>query len=198
ADGGYFYIPAAWARAFIHSARPVGDVEVAGPLPDQPMDNFTFNFQPAPPVIDIVQPAPTDFYVAGQGIPLVAEGVDYQFDQWALNGPMTWTSDIDGNIGSGQTTIATLSEGGHTITATYTGKLGVVATASTTLFVAPKPPDIPPTAVFTKYLQLSDGDQCPGPCSGAGTCIVGFGQGTDPEDGQLTDTAHVRWYLQVG
>jgi hypothetical protein len=31
-----------WARAFIHSARPVGDVEVAGPLPDQPMDNFTF------------------------------------------------------------------------------------------------------------------------------------------------------------
>jgi hypothetical protein len=198
ADGGYFYLPAAWARAFIHSARPVGDVEVAGALPDQPMDNFTFDFRPAPPSIDIVQPLPTDFYVAGQGIPLVAEGVDYQFDQWALNGAMTWTSDIDGNIGSGQTTIATLSQGDHTITARYTGKLGVVATASTTLFVAPKPPDIPPTAVFTKYVQLSDDAQCPGPCSGSGTCIVGFGNGTDPEDGLLTDTAHVRWYLQVG
>src|SRR5262249_22215040 len=127
----------------------------------------------------------------------VLEGADYQYDQWELNGPISWSSNLDGHIGDGQTTIATLSQGTHKITATYTGKLGVVVTADVTLFVMAPPADIPPTAVFTKYVELPQ-EQCPSPCSGGGTCIVGFGNGTDPEDGLLTDGAHVRWFLQVG
>ncbi|HEV7734518.1 MAG TPA: hypothetical protein VGR62_20260 [Candidatus Binatia bacterium] len=197
-DGGYYYLPAAWARTFIHSARPVGDVEVLGPLPDQPMDNFTFAYTPSPPSIRIVQPTFGETFVAGQGIPLSIEGADFQYDQWALLGPVVWTSDLQGDVGAGLATVTTLVEGRHRLTATYTGKLGVPATARVTVDVGPAPPDLPPTPFFTSYSDLTVG-QCPGACGpGTDTCIVGFGYGSDPEDGLLTDGSHVRWYLQVG
>jgi hypothetical protein len=92
-----------------------------------------------------------------------------------------------------------LTQGTHHLTASYTGKLGVTVTTTTTttVVVGPRPVDLPPTPLSTNYLQLPEQAQCPGTCSG-GTCIVGFGEGSDPEDGPLRDAAHVRWYLQVG
>lgn len=197
-DGGYYYLPASWVRAFVHTARPIGDVEVVGPLPDQPVDNFTFDYQPAPPSIEIIQPLATESYVAGEGVPLAIDGADFQEDQWKLLGPVQWTSSLQGNIGTGAATVSTLIQGTHQITATYTGKLGVTVTARVTVTVAAPPPDLPPTPFFTSYSDLPTG-QCPGPCgAGADTCIVGFGYGSDPEDGLLTSSARVRWYLQVG
>lgn len=197
-DGGYYYLPAAYVRAFVHTARPIGDVEVVGDLPEQPVDNFHFNFVPAPPSIRIVQPADGDSYVAGQGVPLVLEGADFQYDQWLLQGPVHWTSNLQGALGDGQNTVATLTQGTHTITATYTGKRGEVVGTSVVVPVGPAPPDLPPTPIFTRYDQLQAGQCPPNTCGGAGTCILGFGQGSDPEDGALTSSSQVRWYLQVG
>lgn len=198
-DGGYYYIPAAWARSFIRSARPVGQVEVLGPLPDQPQDNFKFDYRPARPEIEIVQPKWEEQYVAGQGIPMTVEGADFQNPQWELTGSsIQWTADPGGDLGTGQSIVATLSEGVHRVSATYTGTLGAVVRVSVYVDVQAPPPDLPPTPIFTSYVDVGK-DQCPGACGpGADTCIVGFGSGQDPEDGALTDGAHVRWYFQVG
>ncbi|MCW5889294.1 MAG: hypothetical protein KIT14_01945 [bacterium] len=197
-DGGYWYLPASWVRAFVKSARPVGDVEVVGPLPEQPRDNFTFDFTPAPPSIEIIQPTFGEAFVAGQGIPMTIEGADFQNVGWALTGPVQWTSSIQGNVGTGQSTVTTLVQGRHRLTASYTGTRGVTVSTSTIVDVGPAPPDLPPTAFFTSYASRSPA-QCPGPCgSGADTCIVGFGYGSDPEDGLLTSSSRVRWYLQRG
>lgn len=198
ADGGYWYLPASWVRSFVKSARPIGDVEVIGPLPDQPTDDFRFDFTPSPPSIEIIQPTFGEAFVAGQGIPMTIEGADFQNDGWNLTGPVQWTSDLQGNVATGQSTVAILSEGRHRLTASYTGTLGVTVSTSRTVEVGPPPPDLPPTPFFTSYVDLPT-SQCPGPCGGsADTCIVGFGYGSDPEDGLLTDSAHVRWFFQVG
>lgn len=197
-DGGYYYLPASWVRAFVKGARPVGTVEVLGPLPDQPQDNFTFDYRPAPPSIEIIQPTFGEGFVAGQGIPMTVEGADFQNDGWKLTGPVVWTSNIDGQIGTGQSIVGMLSQGQHRLSAAYTGTLGVTVTETTVVDVGPPPVDFPPTPFFTSYLELGV-NGCPGPCgAGADTCILGFGQGSDPEDGPLTDDAHVRWFFQRG
>jgi hypothetical protein len=197
-DGGYYYLPASWVRSFVKSARPVGTVEVLGPLPDQPQDNFTFDFTPAPPSIAIIQPTFGESFVAGQGIPMTIEGADFQNDGWNLSGSVVWTSSIQGQVATGQSTVAVLSQGLHLLRASYTGKLGVTVTDSLLVDVAAPPPDLPPTPFFTSYVNVGVA-ACPGPCSGgADTCIVGYGYGSDPEDGLLTSDARVRWYFQRG
>ncbi len=197
-DGGYYYLPASWVRAFVKSARSVGAVEVLGPLPDQPQDNFTFDFTPAPPSIEIIQPLFGESFVAGQGIPMTVEGADFRNDGWALTGPVVWTSDIQGTIGTGQSIVGLLTQGSHRLSATYTGTLGASVTATTRVDVAAPPPDLPPTPFFTSYVNVGV-NACPGSCGGgADTCIVGFGYGSDPEDGLLTDGSRVRWFFQRG
>ncbi len=196
-DGGYWYLPASWVRSFTRSVRPVGTVEVLGPLPDQPIDDFRFDFRPVPPSIRIVQPAPGETYVEGQGIPMTVEGADYQNRGYVLTGPVVWTSSLQGQFGTGQSIIATLSEGVHVLRATYTGTSGV-ATAVRAVRVGPRPPNLPPTAVFEDYWRVNPTnpfcrDRCP---SWADTCILGFGYGTDPEDGELRGGSSVRWYIQ--
>jgi hypothetical protein len=109
-----------------------------------------------------------------------------------------WTSDIQGQIGTGQSIVGMLSQGRHRLSATYTGVLGVAVTATTTVDIAAPPPDLPPTPFFTSYIDVGV-NACPGPCSGAAdTCILGFGYGSDPEDGLLTDGTRVRWLFQRG
>jgi len=193
-DGGYYYLPATWVRTFVHSARPVGDVEASAPLPDQPFDpSYPFDYRPVPPSIRIVQPAVGELFVAGQGVPLAIDGVDFQYDRYALLGQTRWSSNRQGELTTGVNAIATLIEGTHVITATYTGKTGAVATATTTVVVGPRPADLPPTPYFFDF-TIVPGNQCPVPCDFS--CILGFGQGSDPEDGLLTAGANVRWYAQ--
>jgi hypothetical protein len=192
-DGGYYYMPYDFARSFVVSARAVGNVEITGPLPDQPIDDSRFDYHPVPPQIRIVEPHAGAGYVAGQGVPLSLDGVDFQYDRYALLGPVVWTSSLQGQIGSGVNSLTTLSQGTHVITATYTGKTGATAQASVVVSVGAQPADLPPTAYFFDYTVLPP-EQCPVACSFS--CIMAFGQGSDPEDGLLTSAARVRWYLQ--
>jgi hypothetical protein len=194
-DGGYYYLPASWVRTFVKSARPVGDVETSAPLPDQPFDVADpFDYTPVPPSVHIVQPTIFDAYVAGQGVPLSLEGADFQYDRYQLLGQTTWLSDLQGVVGTGANTVATFTQGTHQLTATYTGKTGAGAMASTTVFVGPQPANLPPTPLFSSYSVIPN-NQCPEPCDLS--CVVGFGEGSDPEDGLLTAPANVRWYAQT-
>ena len=187
-DGGYYYLPVNWVKRFVQSARALGDVETSAPLPDQPVEDLRFNFEPVPPAIHVVQPI-GQAYVVGQQVPLVVDGADFQFDGYALNGETRWSSNIQGLVGTGTSTYATLAEGRHELTVTYTGKTGAVATARTTVRIGPRPANVPPTAYFTDLVLTRN--QCPVYCPGA--CVLAKGYGTDPEDGLLSSDASVSW-----
>lgn len=190
-DGGLYYLPLAWVLRFVNGARPIGDVEPSSTLPEQPFDNYSFDFKPVPPAIHVVQPLVSEYYVEGQQVPLVADGADFQYDKYTLLGPVTWMSNIQGVIGSGATTYTTLVQGTHTLTVSYTGKLGVTVTATTKAVVGPRPVNLPPTAYFTG-VEHRDGNQCPLSCSFG--CLYATGYGYDSEDGLLSSTSQVRWY----
>lgn len=194
ADGGYYYLPYDFVRTFALSARAIGDVEITGAVPDQPIDDSRFDYTPAPPNIRVAQPATGDVFVAGQGVPLSIDGVDFQYDRYALLGSTVWTSNVQGQIATGANAIAVLVQGTHAITATYTGKSGAQARSTVVVTVGPKPADLPPTAHFFDYTVLP-AEQCPVACSFS--CILAFGQGNDPEDGPLTASTDVRWFFQA-
>ncbi len=194
ADGGYYYVPYDFVRTFSVSARAVRDVTVTGPVPDQPIDDSRFDYRPVPPQIRIAQPAHLQAFVAGQGVPLSIDGVDFQYDGHALLGQTVWTSNLQGQIGTGANTVTTLTQGTHFITATYTGHTGATATSFVTVVVGPQPADLPPTAFFFDYTVLP-AEQCPFACSFS--CIMGFGTGLDPEDGPLTSSGEVQWFVQA-
>ena len=196
-DGGFYYLPAGFARSFIRSARPIGDLDTSASLPDQPTEpGMIFQYQPVPPSIRIVQPLASENYVAGQGVPLVSVGADYEYPRWELLGTTRWTSSLDGAIGAGTVTYSTLTQGTHVITVSYTGKHGTTVTASSTIVVGPRPADLPPTPRFSSFVELA-GRDCPVACPFE-DCVVGFGDGIDPEDGVLTSDARVRWYTKIG
>jgi hypothetical protein len=195
-DGGYYYLPVNWVKRYVTSARALGDVETSAPLPDQPVDDWRFDFKPVPPSIRITQPTDTERYVSGQQIPLVIEGADFEYEGYALAGFTHWTSDLQGPIGTGSTTHATLSQGLHQITATYVGKSGATATATTMVFVGPRPSNLPPAAYFENMTTGYAG--CPASCTEtSGMCVFGQGHGEDAEDGRLYGDASVRWYAQA-
>jgi hypothetical protein len=195
ADGGYYYLPIDWVRRFVYSARGVGDVETSGPLPAQPIDDFRFDYKPVPPTIRVVQPILGERYVEGQEIPLVADGADFQYDKYALLGDTRWTSNLQGPIGTGTSTRATLVRGTHQLTVTYTGRLGVVVRASTSVQVGPRPVNLPPSPRFDSVYLGTGTEECGTYC--AYNCVLATGYGSDPEDGLLRAPDSVRWYSQA-
>src|SRR5262249_34813586 len=127
-DGGYYYLPFDWVKAFVRSARAAADVEVVGQLPDQPVDPLLFpGVKPIPPSVHIVQPSPGDRFSAGQTVSLVLGGTDYQYDGYKLGGSVVWWSSLQGRLAEGVTTSAILNEGTHVITVVYVSKDGTSA-----------------------------------------------------------------------
>lgn len=201
ADGGYYYLPLDWVRRFVYSARAVGEVETSGALPAQPNEILPdeiyppFDFKPVPPTIRVVQPIVGERYVAGQQIPLVAEGADFQYDRYALLGDTRWTSNLQGPVGTGVSTLATLVQGTHQLTVTYTGKLGVVVRDTTSVQVGPRPVNLPPTPRFDSLYLGTGAEECGGNACPY-NCVLATGYGSDPEDGLLRATDSVRWFSQ--
>jgi hypothetical protein len=192
ADGGYYYLDTEWMKRYVTSARGIGQVEVNGDLPDQPAPDLRFDNTPTPPFIRILQPTATESFVEGQNIPLVADGADFQYPQYALNGETIWTSSIQGYLGTGASVYATMVQGQHRVSVQYTGKLGTVVTASVVVTVGPRPVDLPPTPALI-FAEVRTLGQCPNTCSYG--CAYGMGYGNDPEDGILMSDQRVRWYL---
>ena len=86
-----------------------------------------------PPVVTITSPAGSIFTV-GTSVAFAATALDPEDGDLAAN--LDWTSDLDGNIGSGASfSTAGLSTGTHTITASVTDSGGVPGTADVTVAV---------------------------------------------------------------
>lgn len=78
--------------------------------------NNPFTVAPKPPLwASIISPADGDQLLQTQ--PLVFNGSAFDLEDGTLSGPaLTWTSNLDGALGSGETLTKTLSVGQHTIT----------------------------------------------------------------------------------
>ncbi|TMB54847.1 MAG: DNRLRE domain-containing protein [Deltaproteobacteria bacterium] len=98
-----------------------------------------------PPDVTILQPRPGQRLVSDQRITFAAKAVDsLEGDQGAT---LSWTSDVDGALGTGSSFSRTLTAGRHTITAAATDTGGLTAAASVMIDVVdPGPPLLARTA----------------------------------------------------
>lgn len=88
----------------------------------------------APPVVTILEPASGTAIPAGSPLTLRASAAD--FEDGDLASAVAWSSDLDGNLGTGSPlVVSTLTQGLHTLTARATDTTGKTGTATTTVVV---------------------------------------------------------------
>lgn len=131
-----------------------------------------------PPSVAIASPGEGDVFELGQVVTFSGSGTDPE-DGALAGGALTWTSDLDGQLGTGTSfDRSDLSAGTHEITLTGRDSDDATATASLTIVV-----NAPPVAAIQA------------PADGATYAegqAVGFsGTGEDPEDGSLAGGALV-------
>ncbi len=85
------------------------------------------------PIVSITAPATPQTLSTGSAIELTAYAIDNENGD--LSALITWASSIDGNLGTGASITATLSEGLHNITATVTDNDGLLADFEASLLV---------------------------------------------------------------
>ena len=127
-----------------------------------------------PPVASITAPVNGNVFAQGAAITFTGSANDFE-DGILAGSALTWSSSIDGQIGTGLSFVtSTLSPGTHTITLRARDGLGAIGTATRTITVTPNQP---PTATITA------------PASNAifllGSSVTFAGTGSDPEDGTL-------------
>jgi hypothetical protein len=89
----------------------------------------------SPPNVTISSPAEGDAFSVGAAIGFVGTADDHE--DGSLTGSLVWTSDLDGQIGTGGSFSTTLSAGTHKVTATVTDSGGLTDFDSRTIIVAP-------------------------------------------------------------
>jgi hypothetical protein len=142
--------------------------------------NVTIN---AAPVVTITEPADASVFDPGADVTFTG-GADDAEDGALTDASLVWTSDLDGEIGTGETfAIGTLTTGAHVITLTATDSQGATGTATVNIAVTTAP-----TAEITEPADESEflDDEV----------ITFTGSGTDVEDGALTDASLV-WTSDV-
>ncbi len=106
----------------------------------------------AAPTVTLIAPADGTVIDEGQSLTLSATATDAEDGN--LAGQVSWSSDLDGALGTGGSVTVALSVGSHTITASVTDSGGLSASATVGITVqAVSPPPPPPTAdqvVITK------------------------------------------------
>ena len=131
--------------------------------------------QNVPPTATILAPANGSTYIDNDPVTLEGEATDPE-DGLLGGGDLTWSSSIDGALGTGSPlTTTALSVGSHAVTLTATDDDGATGSDAITITVNP-PGNAAPTVTIT---------------SGGGTYVGGAtvtfqGAGTDPEDGTLS------------
>ncbi|MCP4980954.1 MAG: PQQ-binding-like beta-propeller repeat protein, partial [Gammaproteobacteria bacterium] len=131
----------------------------------------------AAPTASIIAPVDGSNFVDGDSITFTGTATDAEDGD--LTSSLSWSSSLDGVIGSGASfTVTTLSTGVHTITSTITdsGGLGPVSPPSVSVTVAAA--NTPPTAGITSPLN--------GSSHAAGTSITFSGTAVDTEDGNIS------------
>ncbi|MFQ5433422.1 MAG: tandem-95 repeat protein [Anaerolineae bacterium] len=95
------------------------------------------------PILVITAPADGDSFVQGTAVTFTGTASDNEDGD--ISAAITWTSDLDGALGSGGSlTVAALSAGSHTITAGVTDSNGFTATAGITITVLGGPSPVAP------------------------------------------------------
>ncbi|MBL8915978.1 MAG: PKD domain-containing protein, partial [Archangium sp.] len=132
-----------------------------------------------PPVVMLT--APQNGAQLTLGTPTQFTGSASDVEDGTLTGPaLVWTSSADGNLGTGASLTATLTQGVHTITLTATDSMSATGSASITVSVN-QPNNQPPTAMITMPTSMQTIFQ--------GAAITFAGTGSDPEDGPLSGTS---------
>ncbi|MGD8590574.1 MAG: tandem-95 repeat protein, partial [Chromatiales bacterium] len=125
------------------------------------------------PTVTITAPTNTNFE---EGTAVSFSGSASDGEDGDLSASLSWTSNLDGPIGSGSSFItSTLSAGTHTITASVTDSGGL--TASDTISVTITAANTAPTVTITAPTNTSFEE---------GTAVSFTGSASDDEDGDLT------------
>ncbi|MDA1315448.1 MAG: Ig-like domain-containing protein [Acidobacteria bacterium] len=126
------------------------------------------------PVVSITSPPNGQTYPAGATVNLTGTANDSEDGN--LTSILSWSSNVDGAIGTGGSRSWAPSEGTHTITASATDTGGKTGNSSITITVGNAPPSVTITS----------------PASGAiftqGDTVTLTGTATDPENGALTSS----------
>ncbi len=152
----------------------------SGGLPGN--DAISVTIDPVPntvPTVTITAPANGSSFVAGSSVSFAGTASDTEDGNISAN--LNWTSSLNGPIGSGAGfSIATLSVGTHTITASLTDSGGLPDDNSISVTISP---NTAPTVTITAPATGSSFNQ--------GTNVGFSGTATDTEDGDLA--ASLNW-----
>lgn len=131
------------------------------------------------PIARITFPESGATFFADQSINFRGYGFDWDEDIPAAN--VSWSSDIDGPLATGEDIVVSLSEGLQTITLTATDSLGLLGDDSITVTIMAASGH--PSALIISPAHNT--------MVSSGTSITLEGQGSDPEDGPLTGSGLV-------
>ncbi|HSF94835.1 MAG TPA: Ig-like domain-containing protein, partial [Thermohalobaculum sp.] len=122
--------------------------------------------------------APANGTTVTEGTLVSFTGTATDAEDGTISASLVWTSDLDGQIGTGGGfSTSTLSIGTHTVTASVTDSGGLNGTDTVSVIVNPLP-NTAPTATVTAPANGSSFDE--------GTLISFTGTATDAEDGTIT------------
>lgn len=139
---------------------------------------------PHPPVVSIYYPFNNNHFVNGSTVTLKASAYDYE-EGVLNNNRVTWSSSINGSLGTGKTIpVSNLSPGTHIISATAIDTTALTTTASIQIIIDQQKP----VAQITSPVSGSIFSQ--------GTNVVFTGTATDYEDGILTGNS-LQWFSDV-
>ncbi|MEQ9569671.1 MAG: hypothetical protein RLN75_05730 [Longimicrobiales bacterium] len=127
-----------------------------------------------PPTVAIVDPP--DGSVVAQDSLITLRATASDPEQGPLSAAVSWASDVDGDLGVGETLRVTLSVGTHEITATVADSKGQTAQSRISVTVLA---DQPPTVTITAPVD--------GFTTESGNAVSLTGAAFDPEDGALSD-----------
>jgi cysteine-rich repeat protein len=124
------------------------------------------------PEVTITAPTDAAAVPAGTAVPLTVTATD-DFDG-DLSGQVSWTSDRDGALGTGAALTVTLSEGGHTLSASVVDSDGVAGVDQIAVAITPTAPVVTITAPTD------------GTAVFAGAAVTFNGTASDVTDGDLS------------
>jgi Bacterial Ig domain len=128
------------------------------------------------PTVTITAPANGSSFVQGSNVTFSGTAMDAE--DGTISGSLSWTSSLDGAIGSGASFSTTsLSVGTHTITASVTDSGGLSDSDAISVTIT-SPANTPPTVTITSPLSGSSFVQ--------GSNVAFSGTATDAEDGTIS------------
>lgn len=160
--------------------------KVTDPFGGKGEDSINIEVINKPPWVKITYPPDGSTYYTNQQINLRG----YAFDEEVYGKiPVSWTSNIDGTIGTSEDFWVSLSEGDHTITLTATDEKAESATDSITLYVQSASGDGYPAVEIVEPTNNA--------LFGPDDTITFTGRATDPEDGEISADAAFKWYSNI-